>query len=59
MRLAADGSSLPLVEEGFDEPSGRGTTISYPVPRDASSLRVEVSDVARGGWVATEFALDR
>lgn len=57
MRVAADGSSLALVEEEFDEPSGKGTALAYPVPREASSLKVEVSDVAKGGWAGTEFPL--
>jgi hypothetical protein len=59
MRLAADGSSLALIEEGFDEPAGRGIAVAYPVPRSASSLRVEVSGAdRRGGWTGVEFALD-
>jgi hypothetical protein len=43
IRLLADGSRLPQLEEDFEPETGRGRLTVYPVPASARGIRVEVS----------------
>ena len=57
VRVSVDGAQLALIEEGFDEGSGKGTALAYPVPRSASTLTVEVASANQGAWTAAQFEL--
>jgi hypothetical protein len=42
VRLAADGTSLTILETEFDDESGRGRVTAYPVMRTQSRLSIDV-----------------
>jgi hypothetical protein len=48
VRLSADDAKLEVLETEIDETSGRGRVLAYPVPKSASTLRVELKGHGRG-----------
>ncbi|HXF38052.1 MAG TPA: hypothetical protein VNO17_12865 [Actinomycetota bacterium] len=51
IRVIADGTRLPVVEEEFDPDRGRGSLTTYPVLRTHASLRIEVGRGREGASV--------
>jgi len=47
LRLLADGAVVPLLESEFDEETGQGHVIAYPLLRSQSRLAIEIRGVAR------------
>lgn len=54
LRLSADGSRLEVLEADFEETSGRGKVVAYPLLRAHETLRIEI----RGRGKGAEGALD-
>ncbi len=54
LRLSADGSRLHVLDTEFEEGSGRGRIVAYPLLRSHSSLRIDV----RGRTKGAEGSLD-
>lgn len=60
IRLFADGSRLPQLDEDVEPETGRGRLIVYPVPSSARGIRVEISPArgrSRGAAQVIEMAL--
>jgi hypothetical protein len=48
VRLTADGARLHVLDTDFEETSGRGKVVAYPLLRSHSSLRIDVQGRSRG-----------
>jgi hypothetical protein len=46
LAVSADGESITVLEESFDEESGRGSTVAYPLPRNREKLAIEATGAA-------------
>lgn len=59
VRILADGERLSTIEEGFDPGTGKGSLTAYPLPKTASTLRIEVraSGKPRGEPASVEVPL--
>lgn len=47
LKLLADGTAVPVIEEEFDSSSGRGRVMAYPVLKSQERLSIEVRGAAK------------
>jgi hypothetical protein len=57
VRLSADGARLHVLDTDFEEASGRGKVVAYPLLRTHSSLRIDVHGRVRGTEAGLEVRL--
>ena len=42
LKLSADGSPIPVLDVTFDEDTGRGRIVAYPLSKTARTLSIEL-----------------
>jgi hypothetical protein len=57
LKLFADGRRLQVLELEFEEATGRGRAVAYPLLRTDGALRVELRGRGRGAEAAIDIAL--